>query len=35
VGTYGDVLRDHTLQMAAALAYYFVLSLMLPRLGWV
>lgn len=27
VGTYDDVLRDHTLQMAAALAYYFVLSL--------
>src|SRR5215467_171715 len=27
VRTYGDVLRNHTLQMAAALAYYFVLSL--------
>jgi membrane protein len=27
VGTYDDVLGDHTLQMAAALAYYFVLSL--------
>ena len=27
VGTYDDVIRDHTLQMAAALAYYFVLSL--------
>jgi len=26
-GTYGDVLRKHTLQMAAALSYYFVLSL--------
>jgi len=26
-GTYGDVLRNHTLQMAAALSYYFVLSL--------
>src|SRR5215467_3692957 len=26
VRTYGDVLRNHTLQMAAALAYYFVLS---------
>ena len=25
-GTYGDVLRNHTLQMAAALSYYFVLS---------
>lgn len=25
--TYSDVLRNHTLQMAAALAYYFVLSL--------
>ena len=25
--TYGDVLRNHTLQMAAALSYYFVLSL--------
>ena len=27
MGTYGDVLRDHTLHMAAALAYHFVLSL--------
>jgi membrane protein len=27
VRTYGDVLRNHTLQMAAALAYYGVLSL--------
>src|SRR5262245_35059885 len=27
VRTYGDVIRNHTLQMAAALAYYFVLSL--------
>ena len=27
VQTYGDVLRNHTLQMAAALSYYFVLSL--------
>jgi membrane protein len=26
-GTYGDVVRNHTLQMAAALSYYFVLSL--------
>ncbi len=26
-GTYGDVLRNHTLQMAAALSYYSVLSL--------
>jgi len=26
-GTYGDVLQNHTLQMAAALSYYFVLSL--------
>jgi membrane protein len=26
-GTYGDVFRNHTLQMAAALSYYFVLSL--------
>ena len=26
-GTYGDVLRNHTLQMAAALSYDFVLSL--------
>jgi membrane protein len=26
-GTYGNVLRNHTLQMAAALSYYFVLSL--------
>ena len=26
-GTYGDVLRNHTLQMAAALSYYFILSL--------
>jgi membrane protein len=25
--TYGDVVRNHTLQMAAALSYYFVLSL--------
>src|SRR5579872_2995151 len=25
--TYADVLRNHTLQMAAALSYYFVLSL--------
>ena len=25
-GTYGDVFRNHTLQMAAALSYYFVLS---------
>jgi membrane protein len=27
VRTYGDLVRNHTLQMAAALAYYFVLSL--------
>jgi membrane protein len=27
IGTYGNVVRHHTLQMAAALAYYFVLSL--------
>jgi membrane protein len=27
IGTYSDVVRNHTLQMAAALAYYFVLSL--------
>jgi len=27
VGTYDEVVRNHTLQMAAALAYYFVLSL--------
>jgi membrane protein len=27
IGTYDDVVRHHTLQMAAALAYYFVLSL--------
>lgn len=27
IGTYGNVVRNHTLQMAAALAYYFVLSL--------
>jgi len=27
VETYEDVFRNHTLQMAAALAYYFVLSL--------
>jgi membrane protein len=27
IRTYRDVLRNHTLQMAAALAYYFVLSL--------
>jgi membrane protein len=27
VETYEDVLRNHTLQMAAALSYYFVLSL--------
>jgi len=27
IGTYGDMVRNHTLQMAAALAYYFVLSL--------
>ena len=27
ISTYGDVVRNHTLQMAAALAYYFVLSL--------
>lgn len=26
-GTYGNMVRNHTLQMAAALAYYFVLSL--------
>src|SRR5712672_3512243 len=26
IGTYGDMVRNHTLQMAAALAYYFVLS---------
>ena len=26
VQTYGDVLRNHTMQMAAALSYYFVLS---------
>src|SRR5947207_9504910 len=25
--TYGDVIRNHTMQMAAALSYYFVLSL--------
>ena len=25
--TYGDVLRNHTMQMAAALSYYFVLSI--------
>src|SRR5438094_1816573 len=25
--TYGDVVRNHTTQMAAALSYYFVLSL--------
>ena len=25
--TYGDLLRNHTMQMAAALSYYFVLSL--------
>src|SRR3954463_11070547 len=25
--SYGDVLRNHTMQMAAALSYYFVLSL--------
>jgi membrane protein len=28
--TYGDVLRNHTMQMAAALSYYFVLSLFPP-----
>src|SRR5690349_5777890 len=27
VRTYGDVVRNHTMQMAAALSYYFVLSL--------
>jgi membrane protein len=27
IGTYGNVVRNHTLQMAAALAYYFILSL--------
>jgi len=27
IGTYGNVVGNHTLQMAAALAYYFVLSL--------
>jgi membrane protein len=27
IGTYGNVVRNHTLQMAAALAYYLVLSL--------
>ncbi|HKN34082.1 MAG TPA: YhjD/YihY/BrkB family envelope integrity protein [Terriglobales bacterium] len=27
VRTYSDMLRNHTLQMAAALSYYFVLSL--------
>ena len=27
IGTYGNVVRNHTQQMAAALAYYFVLSL--------
>ncbi len=27
VRTYGDVLRNHTMEMAAALSYYFVLSL--------
>jgi membrane protein len=27
IGTYSNVVRNHTLQMAAALAYYFVLSL--------
>ena len=27
VETYEDVLRNHTLQMAAALSYYFVLSI--------
>src|SRR5438309_11545840 len=27
VETYEDVLRNHTMQMAAALSYYFVLSL--------
>src|SRR3984893_4794296 len=27
IGTYDNVVRNHTLQMAAALAYYFVLSL--------
>ena len=25
--TYGDVLENHTMQMAAAISYYFVLSL--------
>src|SRR5262249_42617145 len=32
VRTYGDVVRNHTLQMAAALAYYFVLSLFPARI---
>jgi len=27
ISTYGDMVRNHTLQMAAALSYYFVLSL--------
>ena len=27
VRTYADVVQNHTMQMAAALAYYFVLSL--------
>src|SRR5258705_34862 len=27
ISTYGDMVRNHTLQMAAALAYYSVLSL--------
>ena len=27
IGTYANVVRNHTQQMAAALAYYFVLSL--------
>lgn len=34
VRTYRDVLRNHTMQMAAALSYYFVLSLFPALIFW-
>jgi membrane protein len=34
VRTYADVIRNHTMQMAAALSYYFVLSLFPALIFW-
>ena len=34
VRTYADVMRNHTMQMAAALSYYFVLSLFPALIFW-